>query len=146
MHEKWISLAEELSENCIDPAVKIGCVLVKDDEELSTGWNRVTKGVEEIEARYVQRPAMYFWVEHAERIAVFSAARNGVSLAGATAYVNVTPCSVCSHCLRGLIEAGIVRIVGNTSKLESKGKTKTHKVVNQKMLDEAGVETITVSL
>jgi len=140
MHKKWITLAEELSKNCIDPYVKIGCVLVKDDEQISEGWNRVATGVEEIEARHRQRPAMYYWVEHAERIAVYGAARNGVSTAGATAYVNVSPSSVCTICLRALIEAGIIRIVGNTRVLNSMS-VRNHSIVNQKMLDEAGIET-----
>jgi len=144
MNKKWLTLAEELSENCIDPNLKVGCVLVKDDEQISEGWNRVAEGVEPIEARHSHRPAMYFWVEHAERIAVFNAARRGVCTAGSTAYVNVTPLSVCSHCLRGLIEGGIVRIVGNTRKIKSRGKTKTHAVVNQKMIDEANIETIII--
>ena len=142
MDEKWITLAEELSNNAIDPSIKVGCVLVKNDELISEGWNRIADGVEEIEARCTNSPAKFFWVEHAERIAVFNAARNGVCTAGATAYVNVSPCSICSHCLRGLIEAGITRIVGNTRKIKSKGKTMTHKVVNQMMIDEAEIEII----
>ena len=143
MHKKWLKLADELSNNCIDPYVKIGCVLVKDGEKISEGWNRVVTGVEEIEARHSQRPAMYYWVEHAERIAIFNAARNGISTAGTTAYVNVTPSSVCTLCLRALIEGGIIRIVGNTRELDSKS-VKNHSVVNQKMIDEANIETIKI--
>ena len=122
MHEKWLTLAEELSKNCIDPKLKIGCVLVKDDEVISEGWNRVATNVEEIEARHSQRPAMYYWVEHAERIVIYNAARNGISTNGATAYVNVSPSSVCTLCLRALIEGGITRIVGNTRDLDSKSR------------------------
>jgi len=141
MDKKWITLAEELSNNSIDLSIKVGCVLVKDDELISEGWNRVAKGVEEIEARY-SRPAKIFWVEHAERIAVYSAARNGISTEGATAYINVSPCSVCTQCLRGLIECGITRIVGNTRKIQHKGKIKTHAGVNQTMIEEANIEII----
>jgi len=143
MHEKWLTLAEELSKNCIDPKLKIGCVLVKDDEVISEGWNRVATNVEEIEARHSQRPAMYYWVEHAERIVIYNAARNGISTNGATAYVNVSPSSVCTLCLRALIEGGITRIVGNTRDLDSKSR-KNNSVVNQKMIDEAGIETIII--
>ena len=44
MHEQWIKLAEELSLNCIDPHLKVGCVLVKDGKKISEGWNRVAEG------------------------------------------------------------------------------------------------------
>lgn len=145
MHERWLKLAEELSENCIDPKLKIGCVLVKDDEKISEGWNRVSTGVEEIEARHSRRPAMYYWVEHAERIVIYNAARNGVCTKGSTAYVNVSPSSVCTLCLRALIEGGITRIVGNTRLLDSKS-VKNNSVVNQKMIDEANIETITIEM
>lgn len=142
MHEKWIKLAEELGKSCVDPNAQIGCVLVKDDEEISRGWNHVPTGVQQTDERCTMQPAKYFWVEHAERIAVFAAARNGVCTAGATAYVNVTPSSVCTLCVRGLVEAGITRIVGNTEVLITKHKTKTHNIVNEKMIAEAGIETL----
>ena len=143
MHEKWLAVAEELSTNCIDPNLKIGCVLVKDNQQISEGWNRVVTGVEEIEARHSHRPAMYYWVEHAERIVIYNAARNGACTEGATAYVNVSPSSVCTLCLRALIEGGIKRIVGNTRVLNTKS-VKNRSVVNQKMIDEAGIETIAI--
>lgn len=141
MDEKWATLAEELSNNSTDPNIKVGCVLVKDDELISEGWNRIINGVEDIEDRY-SRPAKFFWIEHAERIAVYNAARNGICTEGATAYVNVSPCSVCTQCLRGLIECGITRIVGNTRKIEHTGKIKTHATVNEKMIEEAEIEII----
>lgn len=145
MHEQWLAVAEDLGANCIDPYVKVGCVLVRGNEQISEGYNRVVTGVEKIEARHSHRPAMYFWVEHAERIAIYQAARHGASTEGATAYVNVSPESVCTLCLRALIEGGIIRIVGNTRQLNSKN-SKSHAVVNRKMLDEAGIETVTINM
>ena len=49
------------------------------------------------------------WTEHAERNAIYNAARLGISLAGCTCYVNWFPCI---DCARAIIQAGIVRLVG----------------------------------
>ena len=144
MHEEWIRVAEELGQKSKELGVQVGCVLVKDDEQIGQGWNRLPYGVDDIEERYTHRPAKYFWVEHAERVAVLEAARNGVSTNGATAYVNVTPSSVCTLCVRALAEAGITRIVGNTTVLKKKDKVKSHDIVNKKILEEAGIEVIVV--
>lgn len=144
MHEQWLAVAEELATNCIDPYVKIGCVLVRDNMKISEGWNRTVRDVEDTEARHMGRPAMYWWVEHAERIAIFNAARSGISTKGATAYVNVSPHCVCSHCLRAFIECGVTCIVGTTRILYSRN-AKNNGDVNQKMIEEAGIEIITIN-
>jgi dCMP deaminase len=47
------------------------------------------------------------WGAHAEQNAVAQAARHGISLEGATAYVTIQPCSMCA---KSLINAGVKEI------------------------------------
>lgn len=58
-----------------------------------------------------ERPAKYEWVEHAERNAVYNAARNGIATKGAKAYLNWAP-TPCVECTKGLIQAGITEVIG----------------------------------
>ena len=146
-HQHWLGLAHELGlkskwQNQGDP-VKLGCVIVSENGELlSTGWNHIPDGVDDTAPRYTA-PSKYFWVEHAERIAIYKAAKNGICLDGATAYINYSPDSICTDCVRALIQSGIVRFVGTARHLES-GNRKCHHTVNQYMIKEANIETITI--
>jgi len=54
------------------------------------------------------RPAKYRWTEHAERNAIFSAARMGVSIVGATMYLPWFPCA---ECARAIVQSGIGALV-----------------------------------
>jgi len=141
-HKEWIDIAHDLGLKSKHKAY-IGCVIVSNDGDiLSTGWNHVPDGVEDTDPRYTT-PAKSFWVEHAERIAIYNAAKSGTCLNGATAYLNYSPDSICTSCIRALIQSGIVRFVGPSRQLNSKSR-KNHHVVNQKMIQEANIETITV--
>lgn len=55
-----------------------------------------------------ERPKKYQFFEHAERNALYMAARRGISVDGCTAYISAHPCN---ECARGLIQAGIKRVV-----------------------------------
>lgn len=91
-----------------DNSTKCGCVIVKDKRILSTGYNGFPEGTEYDDPTKFERPRKYFFFEHSERNAIYNAARAGVSLANSTAYVTGPPCH---DCARGLIQAGIIRIV-----------------------------------
>ena len=141
-HKEWIDLAYNLGLKSKHKA-HIGCVIVSNDGDiLSTGWNHVPDGVDDADARYTM-PAITFWMEHAERVAIYNAAKNGTSLNGATAYINYSPESICTSCIRALIQSGIVRFVGPNRHLNSKSR-KHNGVVNQNMIQEANIEMITI--
>jgi len=118
--EYFIRQAMLIAEKSKDPSTKVGCVIVGEDNEiLSTGFNGFPRGVEEgkfvklytpISQRW-ERPEKYKWVEHAERNAIYNAARNGIRLKNARAYLNWEPVP-CSDCARAFIQAGIKEIVG----------------------------------
>ena len=84
------------------------------------------------------RPAKYLWSEHAERNAVYNAARLGVPLVGCTCYVNWFPCA---DCARAVIQCGMIRLVG----LEPTDADETWDAamaVAREMFDEAGIEVV----
>ena len=83
-----------------------------------------------------ERPEKYEWIEHAERNAVYNAARVGVSLNGCTAYLNWEP-RPCIPCARAFIQAGISEVVGPDIAFSSNKDWKFDKSVI--MLQEAGV-------
>jgi dCMP deaminase len=106
----FIEMATLVSKKSKDRSTKVGCVIVGPNHEVrTTGYNGFCRGInDDIDERH-DRPEKYFWVEHAERNAIYNAARNGIPLEGCTAYVsNLLPCA---DCTRGMIQSGIKRIM-----------------------------------
>lgn len=87
-----------------------------------------------------ERPAKYEWVEHAERNAVYNAARIGASLKGCRAYLNWES-RPCIECTKAFIQAGIVEIIGPAIPFPSGGTRKDWKFEKSViMLNEAQVK------
>lgn len=125
-----------------DPSTQNGALIIDDEGWiLGEGANFFPRGVKESEERW-QRPTKYSFVEHAERNAIFHAAREGHTLEGATMYV----CwYACSDCARAIIQSGIKEVVGHKKCFDLtpdhwKESIKTAFV----MLEEAGVKTRTI--
>jgi dCMP deaminase len=135
----FIEMAELVSKKSKDPSTKVGCVIVGEGNTvLSVGFNGFPRGVNEINSARWERPTKYDFVAHAEANCVFNAARNGVKLAGARAYVNWEP-KPCVECAKALIQAGIVEIIGpNRTFLANRDWRFSH---SDAMLVEAGVTT-----
>lgn len=131
--EWFLSLAAKIAERSKDPRTQVGCVIVGPNREiLSTGYNGLPRGVIDNPIRMLP-PDKYLWTSHAEENAVAQAARNGVRLEGATAYVTH---ACCSRCARSLIQAGIAAVVqgdGKTSMPEEEFN------VARQMFTEAGI-------
>lgn len=92
-----------------DQSTQTGCVIVGPDNEIrTTGYNGPPRGVnDEVTDRH-NRPEKYYWFEHAERNAIYNAARHGSALAGCKLYVNWFPCA---DCARAIIQCGIVEVI-----------------------------------
>lgn len=91
-----------------DPSRKTGAIAVRDNLRLLTGFCGFPSGVDDrIEARYSAGLKNLYTV-HAEANVVAKAAREGVSLKGATLYCNLHPCIICANLI---IQAGFVRVV-----------------------------------
>lgn len=110
---RWVQyfreLAHTVKSKSKDKNTQIGAVIVgKDKEIVSTGYNSFPRGINDMNDERQERPEKYYWFEHAERNAIYNAARIGVSTKGTTMYLS---CGVpCSDCARGIINSGITRI------------------------------------
>lgn len=143
--EYFIRLADLIAQKSKDRSTKVGVVVVGPDNEIrATGYNGFPRGVyDDIEERH-ERPAKYLWTEHAERNAVYAAARVGVSLKGCVMYVQWRPI-LCADCARAVIQAGITTIIGRDVPFSGKGGLWDESLkVGREMLEEAGINLIVV--
>ena len=91
-----------------DPRTRIGAVIVKDNDVISTGFNGFCRGVLDLEERYGDRETKYKFICHAEHNSILNAARKGISTLGSRLYTNGISCSECS---KAVIQAGIKTII-----------------------------------
>ena len=82
---------------------KVGAVLVLADGKTLAACNDFPAGVCDLEERHAH-PERLLWIEHAERNAIFAAARAGLATAGATLIATFHPCA---DCARAIVQAGI---------------------------------------
>lgn len=127
-----------------DPSTKVGCVLVQPSTNavIATGVNGFPRIVDEAPGRW-QRPTKYLFVEHAERNAIYNAARHGHATEGCHAYLNWNPvASICADCARAFIQAGVVAVYGPPTKLVAYagGDWLESAQVGRAMVREAGLE------
>jgi len=130
-----------------DPRTKIGAVLVRDRRDLISGFNGIPEGVKDLPERF-ERPIKYSYFEHAERNAIFTAARHGISTDGATLYVQALPCV---DCARAIIQSGIKKIYVHKQFYDLCLNTKRdkwvgHDQITMEMFKEANVELIMLDL
>jgi dCMP deaminase len=104
---------------------------------IGIGANHFPRGVQEKPERW-ERPAKYSWVEHAERNAVFDAAKRGNKTDGA---IMICPWFACHDCGRAIIQAGIKEVIGHDSPLHKTqpGWEKSIEIADT-MFREAGVK------
>jgi dCMP deaminase len=111
-NEYFMTMARLVARKSKDQSVQVGVVIVGPDHEVrSSGYNGFCRGIDESDPKRWERPIKYQWVEHAERNAIYNAARIGVSTRGCIAYMESPPCTDCG---RALIQAGIKEIVVTT--------------------------------
>lgn len=107
--QRFIDLAEYIAQWSKDRSTKVGAVIVDADKRvIGMGYNGFVTGMDdEIDERH-ERPLKYSYTEHAERNAIYTAARNGSPIKGCTMYLKWFPCC---DCARAIVQSGIVRLV-----------------------------------
>ena len=137
---KVLSDAVWLARKSPDKHTQNGAIITQRDGYLlphGSGFNRFPTGVQPIWPR-TERPDKYAWTEHAERIAIYEAARTGMALQGKSL---VSPWAACADCARAIIEAGIVEVVTmpRGEFVNESGRWNDSMAVGDEMLAEAGV-------
>lgn len=132
---RFLQLAEHISQWSKDPSTKVGAVAVRDHRIIGTGYNGFPHGIEDTLSRLQNRDEKLLRTVHAEANIVAQAARNAVSLRGATIYI--WPFLPCSSCCTLLIQAGIIRVVVPPTPIPERWQDSFRMSVS--MLDEAAV-------
>ena len=119
-----------------DPSTQVGAIAVRNRNVIAQGYNGFPRGVDDNEIYYANRAIKYKRIVHAEMNAIYNAAENGVSLKDSTIYVIGLP--ICHDCAKGLIQAGISRVVTPQQEIPENWKDSVSS--SQSMFDEVGIK------
>jgi dCMP deaminase len=133
----FLSIAKLVSTRSTCMRRRVGAVVVKNKQILTTGYNGAPSGIthcdkvgclrEELGVPSGQRHELCRAL-HAEQNAFLQAARHGISLEGGMLYITTQPCSICA---KMIINVGIKKII-----IEGEYPDE----LALKFLEEAGVE------
>ncbi|MEP2531219.1 deaminase [Shimia sp.] len=84
----------------------------------------------------------YFWLEHAERRAIFSALRSQIDLDGGRIYVSLFPCA---ECARAIVQSGIRSVVAPEIQ-EDDNRHLQSMTIAKEIFEEVGVEILIIAL
>jgi dCMP deaminase len=108
--QKLFNLAASVSEWSQSRKAKVGAVIYDPAtmRPLVSNYNELTRGMDySVESHHNKPMKGYVW-EHAERNAIFLAARNGVATEGKGMAVNWYPCA---DCARAIVQSGISHLI-----------------------------------
>lgn len=133
------NLAIQVATRSKDRNTNIGVVIVgKNNQVLSTGYNSFPAGINDAVPGRQERPEKYFWFEHAERNAIYNAAKSGVCTNDSVMYLS---CSCpCADCARAIINSGIKEIwIQKEDSTTNPAKWNEHAKRSLDMFSEAGI-------
>lgn len=105
----FMNIAREASTRATCNRKHVGAVFVRDKSVLATGYNGSVRGSPHCDdVGHMMEDGHCVRVVHAEKNAIFQAARNGVRLEGSDIYVTASPCW---HCFMALAQVDVKRIV-----------------------------------
>lgn len=118
-----------------DENTHVGAVVVDDLNIVrSMGYNSFVRGINDDVPERQVKPEKYFWLEHAERNAVYN---SQLSLRGCRMYTNGIPCM---DCARGIVQEGIKEVIVDKSWNDNNyAKWEEQAVRSTEMFEEAGV-------
>lgn len=113
-----LSICYELASKSPDKSNQNGAVVV-DSYDYSTiiagGRNEFPSSTEVTDELINDREKKLFYIEHAERNAIFSAVNNKKEVSGNTLFC---PWFACSDCAKAILLCGITRVIGHQQRMD----------------------------
>lgn len=107
--DSFLELAQSFKKRSKDQSTQLAAVIVDSDNVVvAIGYNCFPRGTNDNLSERQIRPKKYLYVEHAERNALYGAARKGFSLRGCRMYAPWFPCA---DCARGIIQCGLIEVI-----------------------------------
>jgi|TARA_B110001450_G_scaffold252611_1_gene274690 dCMP deaminase len=103
--EYFVSLSLLLASRSPSTRLKVGSVIVKNNRIISAGYNGFPASTEHVS---IMKNDHEINTIHSEINAICDAAKRGVSIQGATIYINYFPCI---YCTKSIIASGIKKVV-----------------------------------
>ncbi len=140
-YRRMLILAYKTAQLSNDPRTQNGAVIMEPYGEpiIARGWNDVPVDSMRNQKR-MEAPLKALWVEHAERAAIYDAARRGVELNG----MWMACCwSACTDCARAIVMSGIYRFIRHKLPMHRENtKWNDNIAVADEILREGGVEVV----
>jgi len=137
----FLGIAEQVKLKSKDKSTQVGAVVVGPNNEIrTTGYNSFPKGLNDDIPERQERPIKYYYFEHAERNAIYNAARVGTPIDGCTIYL--TSGLPCSDCARAIINSGIKTVYCYKTCPSNHNKWGESQGIALEMLKECGVDVI----
>lgn len=112
----FMEICNLVSQRSHDAQTQHGCVLVKNKQIISTGYNGFPAGSPDDIIPNI-RNYKYPFIIHAEESAILNAAKIGVSIKDCIAYITGMPCS---ECAKKLVSVGILHwIIGDKTHISN---------------------------
>jgi dCMP deaminase len=102
----YMTMAYLIAMKSKDLSTHVGAVIIGSNNEVrSVGFNGMPIGINDDMLERQNKPEKYYWMEHAERNAIFL---SNSLVRGCRMYTNGIPCA---DCARAIIQAGIVEVI-----------------------------------
>lgn len=140
--QRFLALAKHIAGWSKDPSTQCGAVIVDQTKRIiSTGYNGLPRGTDDLAYRLENREIKYKIVVHAEENALLYARQD---IAYCTLYV--WPLRPCGRCAAKIIQCGIVRVVTVDSPLDVMQRWSGDWELSQRLYQESGVKLDVVKL
>lgn len=143
-NDVYYNILQALKSKSKDRSTKVAAIIVDDNNSIiSTGFNGFPRGCShDNDDKYHERPLKYSWTEHAERNAIYNAARRGIATAGCSMYCTWHPCT---DCARSIVMAGITKLYCYDVSLDTSSKWADDFKIAGEILKSSNVPLISIT-
>lgn len=142
VYASYLKQAYRFAQHSPDPSTQVGCVIVHPTMGVMTGTsNSLPHGITETDEILLNKDTKSIYMEHAERNALYRCCQSVLSTKGCHAYSTLAPCS---DCARGLIQAGVTKLVAHKEMLDLYDSPSIRESIRigWDMMTQAGVECV----